>query len=321
MKARRTGCHGRRSQQNDRRQSPGALFLLLVCLTASPSRGEPAYNFLSPYTTLADTGLPVIQVAINRRVVANFLLDTGTNLCLISPDLVKKLSLPLSNRAPDGHSPVLEGRPVQVATVSELNVGGLPVRKASLALMPDEPRVKMLEVQCQGVIGANLLEKVSVSFDCQRHEVTFMLPGVLDPARLAQAGFSEADSVPLEDPAHLLHYTVPARLPDGTTEKLVLDTGSTLTYISFAAAKRLKLEPKRQSYSTGPAGVVPIHIGILPSVSLGELSLQNVEVAWSADESREVPPVVGMDLLKRLRFLIDIPQMKLYLKAPPTGPF
>ncbi len=78
-----------------------------------------------PITTVPETGLTLLHIWINDKVDATFVVNTGTNLCLISDSLAKKLELTRSPAAvADGYPFFLDSKRPDSVTLATLRMGG-----------------------------------------------------------------------------------------------------------------------------------------------------------------------------------------------------
>ena len=99
-------------------------------------------------------------------------------------------------------------------------------------------------------------------------------------------------------------------------EALELATGSPFTLLSAEAAQALKLTPEPQKLrSVIGTEVTVFNQAHVSQLALGSVMLENVLVAYPDGAMPEhFSPRLGMDIISRLRLLIDTPAKKLYVK-------
>ncbi len=113
---------------------------------------------------------------------------------------------------------------------------------------------------------------------------------------------------------------------EGSTARMVVDTGASMTTISRQLAERIGLlvPPPYVEARDGTGAPIPAAIGVVPTLRLGALELGPVPVlVLDADrldlrsgESDGVDGLIGFDLLSRLRFTFDPERRSLVLGAP-----
>ena len=108
---------------------------------------------------------------------------------------------------------------------------------------------------------------------------------------------------------------------DETEQEISLDTGAAKTTLPAALVRKLKLKDTQKGLPQHtPFGTVTINEAHLPSLTLGKLTVNDLEIQYTqGKETRGFFPHIGMDVLSRFRFILDAPGKKLYL-IPITAP-
>jgi predicted aspartyl protease len=169
------------------------------------------------------------------------------------------------------------------------------------------------EQQVDGLLGLNVLSRLTVLIDPQLKWVMLWWPRALTSAERERMNMGDAVELPLKERDDGV-LQVQARLNDTVDVQLPLDTGSDVTCIPMNVADQLKLEPTgpgrmaESLYDKGREREAP-----LQQIALGTLKLWWMVVHYS-DNPRLINQALGMDVLSRFRVLLDIPNKKLYLK-------
>ena len=135
------------------------LLALLPCLAvAPPALAGPRTSIVIPFTPMNGHGGPLVQVRLNDRETATFLLDTGAQECVISDTLARKLGLeraPVRDRF--GRDFTEEsGKRVEFVSVKKLQMGGGIFKDGPFTVMDHRDLFKLSEQGLDGLIGATL---------------------------------------------------------------------------------------------------------------------------------------------------------------------
>lgn len=113
------------------------------------------------------------------------------------------------------------------------------------------------------------------------------------------------------------HFHWPGRL-DGRDTVFLVDTGATTTALPGALARELNLPRGAQGQSQTAGGTVPAWRSQVTLTLEGGLTLQRWPV--TVIDAMDGPPLLGMDVLSRLRMTQERDQMQLVpLDAAPSG--
>jgi len=137
------------------------------------------------------------------------------------------------------------------------------------------------------------------------------------PAYLKALGYIE---VPLTV-TRVNHIVVHAKV-NGEDVVLIVDTGASTTLLasSVAHACAVSLSPLNITIRDTTAGIVPINIGHVQQLTLGNLQIPNAEVVV-ANIAKEVGAgLLGEEYLSWNFAIVDVGGMNLYLRPPESAP-
>jgi len=142
-------------------------------------------------------------------------------------------------------------------------------------------------------------------------------------AALAPARASAQVEVPLVDLGWLV---VPVYLNDEPIAlRFILDTGASWTAISAQTAERFARARHRAIEVQGASGPVAARLATVPSLRVGEFSIENRDVIVLADEElvsddQAFDGILGADILSRFDVMIDAPNGSLWLYRHGAAP-
>ena len=278
-------------------------------------------SFAIPYE-LNGSGLPITQVRPNPEAPSvPFLLKTNLTDSYITEMLAADWGLSSKPGMTTGGTPLtFEGKTLPMVTVPHLRVGGaqgsfpFAVLSAALSLRAASG------LPIEGVLGANSILSGPLLMDPHTQAWMFFAPNL-------PMGPDDLKSVEMDDAATLDLLTpngngVPAcvvQVKQGgqqQSETLILATGSPFTLLSTATARALKLtpEPQKLKYSAG-TDVATFNQARVSQLAFGNVILRDVLVVYpDGAMSDSFSPRLGMDVISRLRLLVDTPAKKLYAK-------
>src|SRR5579872_6921669 len=242
-------------------------------------------------------GFPIINIRLNDKVTARFLLDTGTAASYISDKLAARLGLkPTPLLDANGHPvPLPNHTPAATVRVPLFQLGPVPFEYISPVVLTSEEMPG--GEYADGIVGVQVLERFAVLLDPVKNEVTFWYPGNLSPEDRRQVEMQDATSVAIAGPdPHDLLYTTPVRVGDEQMD-FVVDTGSVCTIIPTALAKRLALKPEGAGDALTLRGKITLNMAPVPRLSIESLPVTFPLVHYSDKEMPEMSSLLGMDLL------------------------
>ncbi len=278
------------------------------------------FGLVVPYDLTPD-GLPLAQVRLNDTAMPSaFLLKSSTHNVFISDILAQQWKLtPHPSLDAAGKPLLMLGDAFGQVQLPKLLIGSLTV-KGSVAVLPADKLLSWASyTSVPGIIGS---------------AVIFGRPVLMDPATqswiylnefktedLAGLNMSDAAAaVDILDPDQDSIPAVAVQEQQGAaqfTDTMTLATGSPFTLLSAEAAKTLHLtpEPKTLSYGAGK-DITVFNQAHLSQISIGGVVLKDVEVAYPIGAMPDgFYPRLGMNVISRLRLLVDVVGKKMYVKS------
>lgn len=274
-------------------------------------------------TGLQMLGQPLVRVKINRTEDAIFLIDTGSASSIISTNLAKRLGLRLQPAVDDNGKAVHYNGDVKQATMTQVSLFQTDNITAdnALFLVQDAKLINLFhnpspEGNCDGIIGANMLEHSAIYLDGPQHKFGFCLPGAVSLHQLSQIGMPSPYVLPLTTNTSANQWFVRAELTNGnssSSEDLLLDTGSNGTIVSARLGQEVHLKQTGDGIQKDSLGSAAVSTGQADALRLGNLTLRNPLIVMRPMFGGG-PPLLGMDILSNYRILMDFPAKKMYLQ-------
>lgn len=251
----------------------------------------------------------VIPVNINKKQIANCILDTGMpqGLFLMRPSLAAKCEFNyLGNANVQGtgsgsmQASVAGDVSLQVETVEWTN---------QRAIVLTDPGL-LAHLGVDGAIGNTVFSQFIVQFDFDNQKVSFFTPENFDASELGKA-------IPL-DIRNTKPYLKAMAAWDGkqVPVELLLDTGANQG-LSINPSPNNSFQPPRPVISThvgsGVGGDVMGSIGRIDSLQLGAFKLKEVTASFPEQGDSE-GGTLGMEILNRFLVTIDYPNQRLFLE-------
>ena len=278
------------------------------------------YGSAIPYE-LDASGLPIAQVRPEPGgTPVPFLLRTDYSGSFITGPLAARWGLnPVPVLTAEGKPDIREGQPLRKATVPRMRLGGSQW-KAGLAVIPPAMSLRRASgLSVEGVIGTNLLLAGPLLMDPRTQTWMTFDTLAFGSDDLKSVEMDGAATLDLLTPASSGLRAFMVEVKEGNKqhrEALELATGSPFTLLSAEAAQALKLTPEPQKLrSVIGTEVTVFNQAHVSQLALGSVMLENVLVAYPDGAMPEhFSPRLGMDIISRLRLLIDTPAKKLYVK-------
>ncbi|MFN3653622.1 MAG: TIGR02281 family clan AA aspartic protease [Armatimonadota bacterium] len=165
-----------------------------------------------------------------------------------------------------------------------------------------------------GSLGTDALERTAWVLDPELSRCA-LLPQV---SRRELAALQFGDPIPITRASGGLFWLLVNF--GGIEQAAVLDTGSSITFITGEMAEALRLKPDGliEPYSSG-FSAERLRRTRIPTIRIGPHTISGPEVAYLEGEGAASPITLGMNVLSQFRMLIDFPNRNLYL-APLTPP-
>ena len=268
---------------------------------------------------LKSSGQPLIEVTINEKQNATFLIDTGSTGSIISTELAKQMKLSLRPAVGSENVPeTWNGKQALMTNISVLRAGSILFNNVPLFVLDAKQFVlspRNSTRSYQGIIGINVLQQVAILLDSQKHKLVFCIPGDLYQKQVALLEITQPSVLTL---THIngLQWSIPAQFTNNglkANEDLVVDTGADHTYVSQQLAKQVNLKVHNIQGAKTIYGIGVVAETTTDELSLGDLTLRDFPLTIQPVSGQE-PPVLGMDILSGYRVLMDFPAKKMYLQ-------
>ncbi len=312
----------------------GALCALFLSSNANRLQAAESCNLQRVAELHADTsrGVLLITIQIDGHD-AKVIMDTGSPVNMISPQLAAQLNLPKSSieggRVIDksGHSMR------NIVNVHKLGLGGMTAENIPFLVLGEAGGIAP---GYDGVFGANFLEAYDVELDLAHDKVNLFMPNKcsVDPVYWTR----DYDVVPFRVDASM--HTVLRVTLDGEPLTAALDTGASLTTLSQLTARRtFNVDPETSGavpdgqFSGGTGTPMPFYRHKFSDFEIGGAAFHNTELAIVAEKTNHsiadrrygdhtdsevnmaTQVLVGLHHLVRLRAYLAFHDNKLYVSA------
>jgi predicted aspartyl protease len=318
------------------KKSPlGLVVTAIVCFSALVSRGAGSAQPAALKTFLESEGFGgsalqrrlgnhlFVTTIMNGRRTA-LMIDTGSPRTLIDRGTSHSLGLAVQGtKAPVGG--VWGWRPEHygVSKLTTLMMGNCTFIDVPITVADESHINKVRGPHLDGLFGAHEMSKFGMVIDCTRQMIYVNPkgPSTATTQKLAEflagRGFTR---IPMRfDQQH--HLAIDAAL-NGHPTSLIVDTGASTTLLasSVARACAVSLSPLNITIRDTTAGIVPINIGHVQQLTLGNLQIPNAEVVV-ANIAKEVGAgLLGEEYLSWNFAIVDVGGMNLYLRPPESAP-
>jgi predicted aspartyl protease len=253
-------------------------------------------------TTLDRAGRVLAPVTINGQGPFRFILDTGANRSVLSPDLVEALAIAPSPDAQVEVHGVTGSAMLPTVVVGELKAGDLSiVRNKRMPVLSGS-----LLAGADGILGIEGMAGSRIEVDFESGMVT------LTPSRRASAPEGM-----LTVPVTLRHrglLLADARI-GRVRIKAIIDTGAERTLGNMALFKALLPTLSPQVAAATVQGATPdVTAGasfLAPTIQVGDVQIENLEVTFGDlyvfrlwDLEKQPALLIGMDLIGTARRLV-----------------
>ena len=263
----------------------------------------------------------LIAVGMNGQGPFIFMVDTGTYVSIIRPDLAKRLNLPVQgyegSRGIGG-----KGDRFAVYLARDFIIGG-GIRQPAVVL-EDSFRFGY-EQDIYGAVAAGILTASDTDLDFDAGELRIYPDG-----RGARPGYVAVDSeIPRQGQSDRGSRKILATiLLDGHPLRCTLDTGSPNTLsLNRSAARRLGLwddRPFAPNRPSGIGGAGPIaRIVRVNDMALGDVRLERPLISLLGNDIGTLDGIVGLSFIRLFNMSIDSRGRKLWIqpsrqKSPPN---
>ena len=247
---------------------------------------------------------------INGRRSA-LMIDSGCPITLIDRTSAARLSLRVQETKRYIGGVTGHAERYGIATLSTLAMGNCTFQNVPVEVANEEQLNLIARPHLDGLFGAHEMARFGMIVDCAR-QMLYVNPRGTSAATsqklaqfLAGRGFNR---VPMHfNPEH--HLEVETTL-NGHPAKLIVDTGSGFSLISasVASASGASMSPRLSSHGEG--------IGYIKQMTLGNLVVNNAEVAVGNVAKFVGAGILGEEYLSWNFGIVDFGGMNLYLRPP-----
>lgn len=242
--------------------------------------------------------LPLVETSIQGKTY-QFLLDTRLPYTLVDQQLVSSLGLKPVAQALDPQT----GAPLKLLALENLTLAGAVLSRTPV--IAGELKSLLPGLDVAGVLGQELLEHAAVELDFGRGGLT-----LYNPATFTDTG--AAESMRLDDVGRINvlingQSLLSARLATGFAGTLGLPQ---------AVVEQEKLLPSSRvpAAQLGLQGLGTREVGLFTSVQLGNLAFAQVPVGFNSESARLDEPVLGNQLLERVKLTFDVARQQVLLE-------
>ena len=264
-----------------------------------------------------------VTTIMNGRRTA-LMIDTGSPRTLIDRGTSHSLGLAVQGtKVPVGGIWGRKPEHYGVSKLTTLMMGNCAFMDVPITVADESQINKVRGPHLDGLFGAHEMSKFGMVIDCAR-QMIYVNPKGPSPAttqKLAEflggRGFTR---IPMRfDDQH--HLAIEAAL-NGHPTPLIVDTGASTTLLasSVAHACAVSLSPLTIRIRDTTAGIVPLNIGHVQQLTLGDLQIPNAEVVV-ADIAKEAGAgLLGEEYLSWNFAIVDVGGMNLFLRPPESAP-
>jgi predicted aspartyl protease len=255
-----------------------------------------------------------VNTLINGRRAA-LMIDSGCPVTLIDRTSAAKLGLSVQETRKYIGGVTGHAERYGISTVPTLAMGNCTFQNVPVEVAKEEQINLIARPHLDGLFGAHEMAKFGMIVDCAR-QIIYVNPRGSSPAAsqklgqfLANRGFSR---IPMHfNPEH--HLEVDTAL-NGHPAKLIVDTGSGFSLISapVATASGATMSSRFSYHGEG--------IGYIKQMTLGNLVVNNAEVAIGNVAKFVGAGLLGEEYLSWNFGIVDVGGMNLYLRPPESTP-
>ena len=264
-----------------------------------------------------------VTTLMNGRRTA-LMIDTGSPRTLIDRGTIHSLGLAVQNtKVPVGGIWGWKPEHYGVSKLATLMMGNCTFANVPITVADESQINKVRGPHLDGLFGAHEMSKFGMVIDCTR-QMIYVNPNGPSPATtlkltefLTGRGFIQ---IPMHfDEQH--HLAIAAAL-NGHPTHLIVDTGASTTILasSVAYAAAVSLSPLNIKIRDTTAGIIPINIGHVQQLTLGNLQIPNAEVVVANIAKEAGAGLLGEEYLSWNFAVVDVGGMNLYLRPPESAP-
>lgn len=263
-----------------------------------------------------------VTTLINGRRTA-LMIDTGSPRTLIDHGTANSLGLFVRpTRVPVGGVWGRKSERYGVSQLATVAMGNCTFTNVPITVADESEINKSRGRHLDGLFGAHEMSRFGIVIDCTR-QMIYVNPrgpsGALTQKLaefLSRRGFTR---IPMTfDEQH--HLTIAAGI-NGHPVRLIVDTGSSTSLLAspVASACAVSLSPLNIKLHDTTVGFIPIKIGHVQTLTLGDLQIPNAEVVVANVSQMVGAGILGEEYLSWNFGIVDVGGMNLYLRPPESG--
>lgn len=263
-----------------------------------------------------------VTTLMNGRRTA-LMIDTGSPRTLIDHGTANSLGLFVrATKVPVGGVWGRKPERYGVSQLATLAMGNCTFKSVPITVADESDINKGRGRHLDGLFGAHEMSKFGIVIDCTRQMIYVNPKGPSAVTTQKLAGFLSARGftrIPMTfDEQH--HLTIEAEL-NGHPTRLIVDTGASTTLLAspIARASAVSLSPLNIKLRDTTAGIVPINIGHVQQLRLGDLQIPDAEVVVANVSKIVGAGLLGEEYLSWNFGIVDVGGMNLYLRPPESG--
>jgi hypothetical protein len=275
------------------------VFMLLVFSSFLCAEGPAAPSTLSVIHFRSPRGSSiVVPVYMNNNGPFDFLLDTGSTITMVDPELLRSLGLDVIE---DGTVATLAGKAaIPLAVARSVSVGPVTESKVELGVR-DLAGLREVDSKIRGVLGQNVLRHTDYLIDNRKRTIEFdfggSLAAVLDGERVHTTRIETPDN------PNYWNTEVPVKLAESKPHELnlILDSGSAsvvlfsdsldLTRLSTRATLSMSMKDDRGNRKSMSAYPAQLNVG---GISL-DVEARVMTLGFKAMAANGLLPTAGFD--------------------------
>jgi predicted aspartyl protease len=301
----------------------GVLIAALLCLSPLDSHAVAPPAALKTFLEREGYGGSPLQRRFGNHLFVNALINTRRTALMIDSgcpatliDRTSAAKLGLSVQETKRYIGSVSGQVERygISTISTLAMGNCTFQNVPIEVAKEEQINLIARPHLDGLFGAHEMAKFGMIVDCAR-QMIYVNPHGSSPAasqKLAQfltnRGFSR---IPMHfNPEH--HLEIDTTL-NGHPAKLIVDTGSAFSLISAPVATASGATMSKRFNFQGEG------IGYIKQMTLGNLVVNNAEVAVGNIAKFVGAGLLGEEYLSWNFAIVDVGGMNLYLRPPESA--
>jgi len=260
-----------------------------------------------------------VTTLMNGRRTA-LMIDTGSPRTLIDHGTANSLGLFVrATKVPVGGVWGWKPERYGVSQLATLAMGNCTFKEVPITVADESDINKGRGRHLDGLFGAHEMSKFGIVIDCTRQMIYVNPTGPSAAMTQKLAGFLSSKGftrIPMTfDEQH--HLTIEAAL-NGHPTRLIVDTGASTTLLASPVARAcaVSLSPLNVKLRDTTAGFVPINIGHVQQLTLGDLQIPNAEVVVANVSKMVGAGLLGEEYLSWNFGIVDVGGMNLYLRPP-----